>query len=231
MKQKVCGIYRIVNKSNGKFYVGSSVDVMKRWREHRRLLNNNKHHSALLQHSWNKYGENNFEFILVEKCSRTILISLEQTYLDAAKKLDKVSLNMSFVAGWGNCKGKTKVPKKISTELEMFWLNNTTIKTRKYAKEKYGYGRDIMNRLIKNIKEKHKTKKVPKNIDKTIYTFCHKNGDVFVGERYRFKQMLMDKGVEGKVIDRGMWRLFMTTKNKRHTFSGWSVYLAKHTHQ
>ena len=64
MKQS--GIYRIVNKINGKGYVGSSKDLVDRWRRHKRLLQDNKHHSNHLQYAWNKYGEDKFEFVILE---------------------------------------------------------------------------------------------------------------------------------------------------------------------
>ena len=57
---KISGIYKIVNKVNGKYYVGSSNDVLKtRFYEHKRLLTKNKHFNVKLQNAWNKYGESN----------------------------------------------------------------------------------------------------------------------------------------------------------------------------
>jgi group I intron endonuclease len=60
------GIYKILNKINNKVYVGESLDIERRWDEHKEDLNNNKHHSKKLQLAWNKYGEESFEF-LIEK--------------------------------------------------------------------------------------------------------------------------------------------------------------------
>ncbi len=40
--EKVCGIYCIENKVNGKKYVGQSIDIYKRWKQHRNELNNKK---------------------------------------------------------------------------------------------------------------------------------------------------------------------------------------------
>lgn len=37
------GIYEIRNAVNGKRYVGSSVRIKKRWRDHRSALNGRKH--------------------------------------------------------------------------------------------------------------------------------------------------------------------------------------------
>ena len=76
------GIYLIQNKVNGKVYVGSAVNIQKRWREHKKDLRKGKHHSQRLQHSWNKHGEDNFQFIVIELCQPKNLIKLEQFMLD-----------------------------------------------------------------------------------------------------------------------------------------------------
>lgn len=86
--KKQCGIYKIVNKINNKIYIGSSFDIKTRWMNHRYLLNSNQHHSVHLQHAWNKYGSNNFEFIVLELCSIENLLLKEQTYLNDLLKAD-----------------------------------------------------------------------------------------------------------------------------------------------
>lgn len=80
------GIYEIKNKLNNKIYIGSSVNIEKRWKDHKYYLNNNKHHSILLQNSWNLHKEENFEFnVLEEVLDVNNLISREQYYLDFYK--------------------------------------------------------------------------------------------------------------------------------------------------
>ena len=76
------GIYKITNLVNGKIYYGSSKDIEKRWRIHKNNLNNNKHHNIKLLNAWNKYGEENFKFDIIEECNETILLEREQYYLD-----------------------------------------------------------------------------------------------------------------------------------------------------
>jgi group I intron endonuclease len=76
------GIYRIKNLKNKKCYYGSSKNIEKRWRTHLNNLKNGKHHNDHLQRSWDKYGDNNFVFELVEECDETLLLELEQKYLD-----------------------------------------------------------------------------------------------------------------------------------------------------
>lgn len=61
------GIYFIVNKNNGKIYIGSSVNIKQRISKHKSDLKKNKHHSYLLQRAWNKDGEESFEFKVVEE--------------------------------------------------------------------------------------------------------------------------------------------------------------------
>lgn len=76
------GIYKIINKINGKMYIGSAVDIQKRWIKHKSDLRKNKHHSKKLQNSWNKYGEQNFIFEIVEECEKNkdLLLSKESYY-------------------------------------------------------------------------------------------------------------------------------------------------------
>jgi len=82
---KVSGIYAIVNKLNNKKYVGSSIDVRKRYRQHYNDLSKNKHVNTHLQNAWNKYGENAFEFSILETCDnvRSTLLYIEQKYIDS----------------------------------------------------------------------------------------------------------------------------------------------------
>jgi group I intron endonuclease len=76
------GIYKIRNIINDKIYIGSAKDIKKRWRRHKCGLRGNKHENVLLQRSWNKYGEKNFVFEVVEICEIRELLDLEQKYLD-----------------------------------------------------------------------------------------------------------------------------------------------------
>ena len=59
-------IYKIINTTNGKFYVGSTTNTQERFRTHRNRLRKGRHHSKHLQAAWNKYGEKVFVFFVVE---------------------------------------------------------------------------------------------------------------------------------------------------------------------
>lgn len=61
-------IYKIENKVNGKIYIGSTVRPFYiRKYEHLSSLRDNIHYNSYLQRSFNKYGEDNFEFIIIEE--------------------------------------------------------------------------------------------------------------------------------------------------------------------
>ncbi len=85
MSTKISGIYEIKNLINGKRYIGQTSDLDYRWLHHRSDLKHQKHHSKHLQYAWNKYGEKNFIFVLIEKCPCFILDDREKYWI---KKLD-----------------------------------------------------------------------------------------------------------------------------------------------
>ncbi len=77
-----CGIYKITNIINGHFYVGSTIHLARRWREHRkRSALETKWH---LYNAINLYGLENFDFEVLEYCEpiKETLLAREQYYID-----------------------------------------------------------------------------------------------------------------------------------------------------
>lgn len=81
MKEKICGIYCIENLINRKKYIGQSIDVWYRLADHRYRLKGGAHKNLHLQSSWDTYGEDNFDFYLLEECDVTLLDEMEIYYI------------------------------------------------------------------------------------------------------------------------------------------------------
>jgi hypothetical protein len=62
--QKTSGVYKIINKVDGKYYIGSSGDIRGfnrgRWYGHINKLKKNKHINSHLQNAWNKYKQKKY---------------------------------------------------------------------------------------------------------------------------------------------------------------------------
>ena len=76
------GIYAIRNVTNGRCYIGSAVDLARRWREHRRTLKVGGHSSPMLQSSWLKNGQDAFVFEVLEAVTVEVLLRREQFWID-----------------------------------------------------------------------------------------------------------------------------------------------------
>jgi len=83
---KKSGIYQWKNLTTEELYVGSSVDLGSRKRQHLHALRKNKHHSQYFQRSYNIHGEDNFQFSILEIVEDiTLLPEREQHYIDKLK--------------------------------------------------------------------------------------------------------------------------------------------------
>lgn len=88
------GVYQIKNIVDGKIYVGSSIDIQRRFKEHRDGLSRGIHPNNHLQNAWNMYGESSFEFsVLEEVFDSDILRSREKYYIDL---LDCTNRNVGY---------------------------------------------------------------------------------------------------------------------------------------
>lgn len=66
VSEKISGIYQIVSIVDGKTYVGQSIDVHRRKRDHFRDLRNRVHGNVILQKVFHKYGEANLEWKIID---------------------------------------------------------------------------------------------------------------------------------------------------------------------
>ena len=97
---KRAGIYRIKCSGNGKIYIGQTIDLDRRLYDHLWNLRRGTHHNHYLQRAFNKYGENSFEFSVLQECSIEELDKAEKQWII---KLDTMNPLIGYKR---RCKGK-----------------------------------------------------------------------------------------------------------------------------
>ena len=79
-KDKICGIYKITAKHNGKIYIGQSKDIHNRWIGHWKQVARGD--SDYLHNSMRKYGKENFEYEIIEECGQDIINEREIYWIE-----------------------------------------------------------------------------------------------------------------------------------------------------
>ena len=100
------GIYKITNKLNGKIYIGQSINIEQRWKQHHQETKNGNKNTKLYL-AMRKYGIENFIFEVLEQCSKDELNDREIYWI---KKYD------SFKNGYNMTPGGNE-PSKINPQI------------------------------------------------------------------------------------------------------------------
>jgi group I intron endonuclease len=184
--QKKSGIYLIVNTVNGKYYVGSSFELNRRWNSHRRNLNSTTHVNEKLQRAWSKYGESNFEFIALETYllnNRDVLYDIEQKYLDVCRLHRETNYNVNYDSRnpmKGN-RHNSEVKEKIRKSMK--GVNS--------GSKNFFFGKKFIHRMCgsenPNFGKQYDESRKLKTSDRNVYTFFNTtSGEYFVGTRREF---------------------------------------------
>ncbi|MGQ3209532.1 GIY-YIG nuclease family protein [Shinella sp.] len=76
-------IYELKNTITQERYVGSTKSAKRRRGEHFSNMRRNRHENCLVQASYDQYGEEAFEFAVLEECEDAERHSREQTFIDS----------------------------------------------------------------------------------------------------------------------------------------------------
>ena len=153
------GIYGIKNKINGKIYIGQSIKIERRWAEHKTELKKNKHPNQHLLNSYNKYGKDNFEFLILEECEKEKLNSKEEKWIDIFSRDDVYNINLNIVDLRGDKnpnfgkKHSIEVKKKMSISNKGELNPNFGKKQSKESRLKMTLGRAKSGLTIENVLE------------------------------------------------------------------------------
>ena len=126
MRNKLSGIYSFTNKTTGKRYIGQTVYLNGRKGDHLLNLRRNQHDNDYLQKAFNKYGEEDFIFEVLEVVpkledginDKVKLTEREQYWMDFYKSYEEdFGYNINPSASINYMSGRTHTPearKKIS---------------------------------------------------------------------------------------------------------------------
>lgn len=124
------GIYCIKFLKNNKVYIGSTNKCFKnRFIQHKSKLKTNTHNNPILQNYWNKYGEDFFEFSIIEVLEKDIL-KKEEFYIAEFNACNfKYGFNINPIPS-ESCSNQEIVKKKISKTLTEKYKNNELLPTK-----------------------------------------------------------------------------------------------------
>lgn len=101
------GIYGIYCKVNGKWYVGQAKNITRRNQEERRELNAGTCHNKHLQHAWNKYGAQSFDWVVLFDCPVADLDHWETVWIE---RLNSFAAGFNKTLGGGGARGFKHTP-------------------------------------------------------------------------------------------------------------------------
>lgn len=157
------GIYKIFNMVDGRYYVGSAtISFAKRETQHISDLAKNKHRNIHLQRAYNKYGHENFVFVIVEilDLSDKEIILREQWHLD-----QNADYNIATIAE-NSAKGRKMTPEQLAAHSE-----------RLKGKSTWNKGIPFSEESKKKMSEAKKGKSLPKTINSRTRSRAIKRSD------------------------------------------------------
>jgi group I intron endonuclease len=123
-------IYKIINTVTGYCYIGCSKNIKNRWREHKRHLQQGRHHNVHLQRAWDKYQEESFTWEIILECDSENMMFLEE------KQLIENTVNLYNIAEGGLGGNYTKNWDKNRKEQHRVECSNRTIERYKDPEER-----------------------------------------------------------------------------------------------
>lgn len=197
-----CCVYQIKNLTNGRVYVGSTINFAQRKWRHLYDLKRGKHRSRFMQRDFNKCGSNAFVIEIIEDVSEVDnLIAREQHWLDTLQppynsaKLagtvlgvkhppEVVQRNRERNAGFGN--GNARLTEEQADEA-LSLVNDMTVQ--KIA-EKYGVSRATVQRHMRRVG----AKKVARIYGAEARQLLSKNAASNIAGRNAFSVFVLRRG-------------------------------------
>jgi len=142
------GIYCFENLVDGKKYIGQSINIERRYKEHFRFLEKEECGDEN-KYFWNalkKYGIQNFSFYILEECHQDLLNDLEVKYI---KELNSHKTENGYNVSWGGNSPMRGIEKSVETRMRM----SNSKKGKLLGKDNPNYGNKMSEDSKKKISE------------------------------------------------------------------------------
>ncbi len=202
------GIYKLTLVEDGRIYVGSSVNIEKRWIGHKKAAESENDSIQYIQKALRKYGFDSFSWEVLEICSEEMLIEREQYYLDTLQPFPRLNrgFNIREIADSNlgitfSNEAKQKLKGRIPWNIGKTGLQTHTQTVRdEMSRNQSGennsfFGETHLDKTKKQISNTRKEKIKSGEITPTIHTVEHKKwlSESMKGEK---NQMFGRKGVD-----------------------------------
>ena len=204
-------IYKATNKVNGKIYIGKTVNTLQqRMSEHKRHSKNSimTFHKAI-----QKYGFDNFEFVVLFECEDAELLTYKEIELIKQFKATEKGIGYNSSTGGDGANGGKNHPlfgikrpefsESISGEKHPNFGNIGELSPRYGQKHTEETKRKITKTLIGN----------KRGVDNTLYEFEHLEYGKIITTKYEMKKKY---NLEGKCIA-------LLCRGERNTHKGWKM--------
>ena len=117
------GIYKITNTINGKCYIGQSVNIHKRWTNHKSVYNNPNAngYDYYLYRSMRKYGIENFNFEVLEECKVEELNDREKFWIS---KFDSYKNGYNSTIGGDSASHSMKITPEMLDNIDVLLMES-----------------------------------------------------------------------------------------------------------
>ena len=149
MTEIISAVYKITNTVTNDFYIGSSKDVKRRWKDHKWPSKWNEQPNNPMYLDMQKYGLDKFEFQILEVVEPEELKETEQQFIEMLKPtynnnrasgLDferKNKYNKEYYSQFCYYNGETITLGALKTRFRRAGIKNPTLEAKKYILTNY----------------------------------------------------------------------------------------------
>lgn len=185
-----CGIYKITNKVNGKSYIGQSVQIKERIKQHFRGHSQGYIGKALLRH-----GAENFDVSVVIYCEEHDLDYYEREFIKFYNTFGSGGYNLTC-GGHNQHRVSEETGKKISKAMKAAWSDEHT-RSKMLSKVQ---SEDVRERRIKSLKEFYSIQENIESRSRQMTDFIQNNPEYHQSLVMRLQNLRLDEDIESKRI-------------------------------